>query len=202
MKNKIPKSFYLVLIIAVIAISLVIFLQGKLPAQKESQPATPATQTTTKPSTSSDESQIDTSDWKTYRNEEYGFEFKYPKIYEEVKGCGLREKNSTIFLGNRIQIQIVDSQGLTLDEHVNKYVQTFRTDLGDRVESKRTTFINEVPAIVVGYRVGGMGRYGETVFLLHEEKIYKFSSFAGVPCVKDIIELVTLQQILSTFKFL
>jgi len=40
MKNKIPKSFYLILIIAVIAMSLVIFTQSKLPANQESQSTT------------------------------------------------------------------------------------------------------------------------------------------------------------------
>jgi hypothetical protein len=30
----------------------------------------------------------DLSDWKTYRNEEYGFEFKYPKNLEQVSSFG------------------------------------------------------------------------------------------------------------------
>ena len=29
--------------------------------------------------------EIDTSDWKTYRNEEYGFEFKYPEDFKIIK---------------------------------------------------------------------------------------------------------------------
>lgn len=36
----------------------------------------------------STEEAIDTSNWKTYRNEEYGFEFKYPDIYKVVEDYG------------------------------------------------------------------------------------------------------------------
>jgi hypothetical protein len=72
----------LILIIGVITASLVIFIQSKLPAQNESQPTT---QITPEPTTSSVESQIDTSDWKTYINKRWGYKLKYPKNWYVVE---------------------------------------------------------------------------------------------------------------------
>ena len=113
MKNKIPKSFYLILIIAVIAISLVIFIQSKLPANQESQSTT---QITSQLATTSVESQIDISDWKTYEDKRYGFEFKFPKDWKvELLAKGIELKN--LLSDSRLTIlEARNEEGLSLDE--------------------------------------------------------------------------------------
>lgn len=206
--SKISKNLYLVLIIGVIAIGIVIFIQTELPAQKPTlilPPTLVQPQTTTQPTpqiATSTQSQIDTSEMEIYINEKHGFEFKYPMIYEKFKGCGIREENGIIYLGNRIQLQIVDSQGLSLNEYVNQYInQNLRTDLVKEYQSKDVSISGNY-AIKITYRLTGIGRFGETVFLFHKGKVYKFSFLAGPSCIKDILELETLQQILSTFKFI
>jgi len=46
-----------------------------------------------KPSTGEPgESQDETADWETYRNEEHGFEIKYPENWEPIKGYGDEDK--------------------------------------------------------------------------------------------------------------
>src|SRR3989338_1280686 len=49
--------------------------------------------------------EIDTSNWKIYRNEEYGFEFRYPGDWIRKEGLGIQ--SDIIFLGG-IQAPIKD----------------------------------------------------------------------------------------------
>jgi hypothetical protein len=62
------------------------------------------------------ETEIDTSDWQTYRNEEYGFEFEYPENWEltenEYKVIMLKSPNfdnKKIDYGGDIVFHIVDN---------------------------------------------------------------------------------------------
>ncbi len=109
-----PKVLYLVLIIAVITIAILVFTQTKLPAEKKSQPinpispTTPISQeqfvstntlpvtssepeliasTTTQPTSETEASrEIDTSDWKIYINEKWGYGLKYPEDWYVKEG--------------------------------------------------------------------------------------------------------------------
>jgi len=145
----------------------------------------------------------ETANWKTYRNEKYGFEFRYPKEFAEDDKCAAREVDENeISVGYSIDIAIENSRGLSLSEYVD---QDFNQEEFEDVQRIEST-IDRQEAISISYRTIGMGRLGALTYVLKDGKVYIFSFLAGVECPvayeMGVSEFLVYNQILSTFRFL
>ena len=164
--------------------------------------------------------QVDTSDWQTYRNEEFGFEVRYPKAFEEIEQCALREgikpsdSERLLHLGNSIDINIKDAQGLDFAEFAVEEFGTIKHGtyedvlLGIDLQVKESFVVDNEKAVRVASRSCGTCRYGEMTHILHSGRLYQLSYFARPSCVKldfeqfEYGELDVLHEILSTFRFI
>ena len=119
---------------------------------------------------------VDTSDWQTYRNEEYGYEFKYPRGWEEIDYYGYltnkydieRVKKSYTkqkIVGFRnedwISVGIVyRGQGFGYEDLVSEWKQT-----GGFTNYKLTKFVNGENTIIIQtlYILGGGIGYKDNI---------------------------------------
>jgi hypothetical protein len=143
------------------------------------------------------------ADWKTYRNEEIGIEFQYPKIYDEdekYKICRVEASKDFISVAGRIWINIIDSGGLSLEEYVNKKIK----EPGLLVEDKTVT--NDI--ISLSYRLPGSMAYGTATYrknpFRNESKIFQIVlEHSDSSCDFDGISIFdVLNNLYSTFKFI
>ncbi|MEK7510506.1 MAG: hypothetical protein AAB567_03070 [Patescibacteria group bacterium] len=195
-----------------ITVVLALVLGGVL-ISWQMQPAAPMQQTPPPPvstpspqpqAINNQQSTIDMSDWQTYRNDEFGFEFQYPKEFAESQDCKARmskvQKN-VVDIGNRTDVSVVGSKGLNLEDFVA--ADFILESLFDIHRSEQ--IVGEEKAITISYRVEGTGRFGTVTYVKHADKIYRFDYLAGVDCsvayATDMSELDVLNQILSTFRF-
>jgi len=139
------------------------------------------------------------TNWKTYRNEKYGFEFKYLSIPSGCENCKIQESEEG-FTVNRTNLSIDDLGKLNLSEFVNKKMGEFE------IERKEKMLIGGKEGIKVDYRFGGMERFGSVAFVEKNKKVIIFEFTAGGFCCSPetdrIYESDVYEAMLSTFRFL
>jgi len=159
---------------------------------------------------------IDTSNWQTYRNKEFGFEVKYPEEWE------IREFEPKIDIGvfrlpeyYAVSVSKIENpEGLNGKQYAEQWLKGIRSTLSEyTVISKSTEVINV--GGYSGYRVRGFhtGIQGEPnldvnfVVLPDQELIYQIQFPIGEGQLGDDIidpekNYKFADQILSTFRFI
>jgi hypothetical protein len=167
--------------------------------QPKSEPKTTETTGITSPTAS-----IDTSSWKTFKNERYGFEFRYPKA-----------KNYTIddFLYEGAYVEISDARddktggpGIKFGppDSDKKYpdLKTFLSEYQEKDPTIRITkteyfTLNNIPALRVYEHDDYLGD-SEIVYLLKNNIVWSINIFTNGYSEQD---RQIFEQILGSFKF-
>lgn len=135
----------------------------------------------------------ETADWKTYRNEEYGFEIKYPEDWEVTGSMQIKKPNS----GSYLEIIKNNNEiGLTLDDWFK--ILTIVNGRPTTKAGAQPTFINSVKAYRLDSELEPPNPLFEIVGIADtQRRIFTLYAYSG-----KLSDNETLDQILSTFKFI
>ena len=156
------------------------------------------------------------ADWQTYRNEEYGFEFKYPGIFDRFENCKLIKNDNTIAVGSRFVISILDAKESNLLEYVAKErEESLREQVFPPPEEawhQEDIYVGGIKGIKVVWFHGP--RYSQIIYFLKDNIIFEIGWTAGISCLDYYVgqglldknevknELYIFEQIPNTFKFI
>lgn len=168
--------------------------------------------------------------YKTYHNEEYGFTFEYPAVFDDGPypgACALYEDSNGsypalyhVYVGHRTWISVVDAEGMSLSEYLDEFIAS-----GQRMAEEDSDIIFMVTPLVFSeeengqiftdengnqyvtleYRFGLTNRYGRITIFSHDGYFIEIDFTAGLFCdfpEIDIYETRASLKILESFMLL
>ncbi|OGY46674.1 MAG: hypothetical protein A2663_04425 [Candidatus Buchananbacteria bacterium RIFCSPHIGHO2_01_FULL_46_12] len=123
--------------------------------------------------------EIDTSDWQTYRNEEYGFGVKYPNnwiLNELEKGVSIKYSKEWKF---GMKEGFAPFSIIVMEENLQNFIKSYESDFLDgapltRIISQESYNLNEkLGTKLVGNNAVGINSY--YIFITHNQKNYLIS---------------------------
>src|SRR4030042_1558259 len=183
MNRKIPTLFAILIIFVVIA-AIVGIIFWLFPDYPENEVVYPQAENV----------QEKTANWQTYRNDEYGFEMRYPEDWQ-VDTSTLKIKNST----SNSYFEIIENQNkgnLTLDEWFRE-----ATIINERPTVKagaKKIFINDVETYRINSDLQPPNPLFEIVGIANSQrKIFSLYAYSG-----QLSDNTILEGMLSTFRFI
>jgi len=136
--------------------------------------------------------------FKTYASRELGVEFAYPLPPTGCENlCNISATNSEFSVG-RTNFFAENIGELSLNAFIDEKMKDYE------ITNRESKIIGGEEGIVVEYRFGGRGGFGEAAFLQKDKIIFMFDFTAGSFCCNKgeaIYEDVVFESMLSTFKF-
>ena len=146
---------------------------------------------------------VDTTNWKTYQNTEYGYEVKYPQSLQ-VSGTGKEifiddpsaREPITEYGYRRVVAVVVKEDATSLDDWFEANISKSYRDAGISAEKKRIT-INGINGLSLPPTVSSRG-CTQGWLLTANQKIYEISRMADTCDIRNEI----IESIVSSFKII